>query len=120
MSKLFRARQLDANKSLPVFREEELPDLSEFTTINRQVPQMPTGMEKEEESVSIICKTWKYAHTCVINSMQHMYSASCAKLLVLKIQTCLVRESIFWKVLTKYRKFAVSQTCTVHVIGCVY
>lgn len=57
MSKLFRARQLDANKSLPVFREEELPDLSEFTTINRQVPQMPTGMEKEEESVSIFCKT---------------------------------------------------------------
>ena len=56
MSKLFRARQLDANKSLPVFRAEELPDLSEFTTINRQVPQMPTGMEKEEESVSNFAK----------------------------------------------------------------
>ena len=56
MSKLFRARQLDANKSLPVFRAEELPDLSEFTTINRQVPQMPTVMEKEEESVSIFAK----------------------------------------------------------------
>ncbi|KAK3752370.1 hypothetical protein QZH41_000373 [Actinostola sp. cb2023] len=51
MSKLsFRARQLDANKALPVYQAEELPDLSEFSTINRAVPQMPTGMEKEEES----------------------------------------------------------------------
>ncbi|XP_031573900.1 enhancer of polycomb homolog 1-like [Actinia tenebrosa] len=51
MSKLsFRARQLDANKALPVYQSEELPDLSEFSTINRAVPQMPTGMEKEEES----------------------------------------------------------------------
>lgn len=53
MSKLsFRARQLDSNKPLPVYQADELPDLSEFSTINRAVPQMPTGMEKEEESVS--------------------------------------------------------------------
>lgn len=53
MSKLsFRARQLDANKPLPIYRVEELPDLSEISTINRAVPQMPTGMEKEEETVS--------------------------------------------------------------------
>lgn len=53
MSKLsFRARQLDSNKALPVYRAEELPDLTEFSTINRAVPQMPTGMEKEEETVS--------------------------------------------------------------------
>jgi len=51
MSKLsFRARQLDSNKALPVYRAEELPDLTEFSTINRAVPQMPTGMEKEEET----------------------------------------------------------------------
>lgn len=56
MSKLsFRARQLDANKPLPVYQADELPDLSEFSTINRAVPQMPTGMEKEEESVSGYC-----------------------------------------------------------------
>ena len=55
MSKLsFRARQLDSNKALPVYRAEELPDLTEFSTINRAVPQMPTGMEKEEETVSKI------------------------------------------------------------------
>lgn len=52
MSKLsFRARALDASKPLPVFRCEDLPDLAEYASINRAVPQMPTGMEKEEESV---------------------------------------------------------------------
>lgn len=52
MSKLsFRARALDAAKPLPVHRCEDLPDLHEYASINRAVPQMPTGMEKEEESV---------------------------------------------------------------------
>ncbi|KAJ8268698.1 hypothetical protein COCON_G00138700 [Conger conger] len=46
----FRARALDASKPLPVFRCEDLPDLHEYASINRAVPQMPTGMEKEEES----------------------------------------------------------------------
>nr|XP_058964958.1 enhancer of polycomb homolog 1-like isoform X1 [Pocillopora verrucosa] len=50
MSKSFRARQLDSNKPLPVYRAEELPDLTELSAINRAVPQMPTGMEKEEET----------------------------------------------------------------------
>lgn len=51
MSKLsFRARALDASKPLPIFRCEDLPDLHEYASINRAVPQMPTGMEKEEES----------------------------------------------------------------------
>lgn len=55
MSKLsFRARALDATKLLPVFRCEDLPDLHEYASINRAVPQMPTGMEKEEESVCFI------------------------------------------------------------------
>ena len=52
MSKLsFRARALDATKPLPIYHADELPDLSEYNTINRTVPQMPTGMEKEEETV---------------------------------------------------------------------
>ena len=52
MSKLsFRARALDATKPLPIYHAEDLTDLSEYTTINRTVPQMPTGMEKEEEAV---------------------------------------------------------------------
>ncbi|KAK7135042.1 hypothetical protein R3I93_018221 [Phoxinus phoxinus] len=51
MSKLsFRARALDALKPLPIYRCEDLPDLHEYASINRAVPQMPTGMEKDEES----------------------------------------------------------------------
>uniref|UniRef100_A0A8C4R9E0 Enhancer of polycomb homolog n=1 Tax=Eptatretus burgeri TaxID=7764 RepID=A0A8C4R9E0_EPTBU len=53
MSKLglsFRARALDASKQLPLYRGEELPDLPDYVSISRAVPQMPTGMEKEEES----------------------------------------------------------------------
>lgn len=63
MSKLsFRARALDASKPLPVFRCEDLPDLHEYASINRAVPQMPTGMEKEEESVRFNGPNlWKYA-----------------------------------------------------------
>lgn len=52
MSKLsFRARALDATKPLPIYHAVDLPDISEYNTINRTVPQMPTGMEKEEETV---------------------------------------------------------------------
>ena len=52
MSKLsFRARALDATKPMPVYKVDEIPDLPDFAAINRAVPQMPTGMEKEEETV---------------------------------------------------------------------
>ena len=52
MSKVFfRARALDATKPLPIYYGDELPDLPDFTPVSRQVPQMPTGMEKEEELV---------------------------------------------------------------------
>lgn len=51
MSKVsFRARTLDASKPLPIYKSEDLPDLYNYNVINRAVPQMPTGMEKEEES----------------------------------------------------------------------
>lgn len=53
MSKVsFRARALDATKPMPVYKADEMiPDLQDFAAINRSVPQMPTGMEKEEETV---------------------------------------------------------------------
>ncbi|CAG7826093.1 unnamed protein product [Allacma fusca] len=51
MSKLsFRARALDASKPLPIYHSDEIPDSADCSLINRAVPQMPTGMEKEEES----------------------------------------------------------------------
>lgn len=49
----FRARALDPSKTMPIYFAEELPDLQEYSAINRAVPQMPSGMEKEEESVSL-------------------------------------------------------------------
>lgn len=57
MSKLsFRARQLDAYKSMPVYRSEEIPEVTDVAAINRAVPQMPTGMEKDEETVGETCR----------------------------------------------------------------
>ncbi|KAH0546803.1 hypothetical protein KQX54_015312 [Cotesia glomerata] len=51
MSKLsFRAKPLDASKPMPIFMAEDLPDLPDYSAINRAVPQMPSGMTKEEES----------------------------------------------------------------------
>lgn len=52
-SKAFRARAFDANRSMTVFWGNELPDLAECSTGNRAVTQMPSGMEKEEEMVSL-------------------------------------------------------------------
>ncbi|XP_051172682.1 enhancer of polycomb homolog 1 isoform X2 [Leptopilina boulardi] len=50
MSKVsFRARPLEAFKPMPIYMAEELPDLPDYSAINRVVPQMPSGMEKEEE-----------------------------------------------------------------------
>lgn len=53
MSKLsFRARTLDVGKPMPVFVDDEIPELLDFASVNRAVVEMPTGMEKEEETVS--------------------------------------------------------------------
>ncbi|MBZ3875684.1 Enhancer of polycomb-like protein 2 [Sciurus carolinensis] len=50
MGKLsFRALALDAAKPLPFYRGKDIHDLKDRVSINRAMPQMPTGMEKEEE-----------------------------------------------------------------------
>lgn len=55
MSKVsFRARALDATKPMAIFKADEVPDLPDFATIYRGVPLMPTGMEKEEETVRFL------------------------------------------------------------------
>jgi len=46
----FRARTLDAGKPMAIHRAEELPELDGEYAINRAVPALPTGMEKEEEA----------------------------------------------------------------------
>lgn len=52
MSKLsFRARTLDSGKPMPVYVDGDIPALFDFASVNRAVVEMPTGMEKEEETV---------------------------------------------------------------------
>ena len=46
----FRARTLDAAKPMAIHKAEELPELAAENAINRAVPALPTGMEKEEET----------------------------------------------------------------------
>jgi len=46
----FRARTLDASKPMAIYNMEDLPELTDLNAINRSVPAMPSGMEKEEES----------------------------------------------------------------------
>ena len=76
MSKLsFRARALDAAKPMAVFMAHELPDLPDFTIINRAVPQMPTGMEKEEETVRKLWAYWSVKMAAGSNHFRHVGKA---------------------------------------------
>lgn len=43
---------------MPIYYMDDVPEFQDFATINRAVPQMPTGMEKEEECVSNIHKMY--------------------------------------------------------------
>lgn len=81
MSKLsFRARALDPSKPMPIYLAEELPDLPEYSAINRAVPQMPSGMEKEEESVSK-SPSKVTAHFALIRAATEKNEVSCAAIL---------------------------------------
>ncbi|KAG2229822.1 hypothetical protein INT48_008266 [Thamnidium elegans] len=45
----FRVKKLSPKHPLPIYKEYQLPDLSDVTNIQRAVPQIETGVEKEEE-----------------------------------------------------------------------
>lgn len=45
----FRSCHLDVNRPLPLYYSDELPDLADYCA-GRAVPQMPSGMEKDEEA----------------------------------------------------------------------
>ncbi|OAD72938.1 hypothetical protein PHYBLDRAFT_169198 [Phycomyces blakesleeanus NRRL 1555(-)] len=45
----FRVKKLSPKHPLPVFKESQLPDLTEAASLQRSVPQIETGVEKEEE-----------------------------------------------------------------------
>ncbi|CAG0889010.1 unnamed protein product [Darwinula stevensoni] len=93
MSKLsFRARALDASKAMLLYFAEELPDLPE-ASINRAVPQMPTGMEKDEESEHHLQRA--------ISARQKYGETPEAVIPVPEVQEC--TETYYWLYSDNYR-----------------
>jgi hypothetical protein len=45
----FRVKKLSPKHPLPIYKEYQLPDLTDAANIQRAVPQIETGVEKEEE-----------------------------------------------------------------------
>ncbi|CEP19141.1 hypothetical protein [Parasitella parasitica] len=45
----FRVKKLSPKHPLPIFKESQLPDLIDPASLQRSVPQIETGVEKEEE-----------------------------------------------------------------------
>ncbi|KAI9323758.1 enhancer of polycomb-like-domain-containing protein [Dichotomocladium elegans] len=45
----FRVKKLSPKQPLPVYKESQLPDITDAANIQRSVPQIETGVEKEEE-----------------------------------------------------------------------
>ena len=46
-----RSRKVDIKKALAVYLYHEVSDLDESSTLHRALPQVATGVEKEEEEV---------------------------------------------------------------------
>ena len=51
-----RSRKIDFKKSLAVFRFTDLDDIDEDNALNRTIPTIATGVEKEEEEVTLLIK----------------------------------------------------------------
>lgn len=51
MKKLtIRARAPDPAQPMPIYMDEELPELQDYSSVNRALPKMPSGMQEEEEA----------------------------------------------------------------------
>ena len=52
MSKVtFRAKALEHSRKMAIYVGDEIPEMTDFAIVNRTVPELPSGMEKEEETV---------------------------------------------------------------------
>lgn len=56
----FRPRPIDVNRAIPIFTDADAEELDDrdygsVSGLSRSVPQMPTGMEAEEEEVRWYC-----------------------------------------------------------------
>jgi hypothetical protein len=60
----FRVKKLSPKHPLPIYKEYQLPDLTDAANTQRSVPQIETGVEKEEEEEVtyhfVIMFTWAY------------------------------------------------------------
>lgn len=45
----FRVKKLSPKHPLPIYKESQLPDIGDAANVQRSVPQIETGVEKEEE-----------------------------------------------------------------------
>ena len=50
-SSSLRSRKLDYKKPLWIYQHDQVSDLDESSALNRTIPQVATGVEKEEEEV---------------------------------------------------------------------
>ncbi|KAJ3034895.1 Enhancer of polycomb-like protein 1 [Rhizophlyctis rosea] len=86
-----RSRKVDHKKSLPVYRYHEVPDFDETSSINRAIPTIATGVEKEEEEehhlqAALIATQSGFTHNPVviptpdaskqISNYEHFYTRS--------------------------------------------
>ncbi|KAI7856593.1 enhancer of polycomb-like-domain-containing protein [Circinella umbellata] len=61
----FRVKKLSPKHPLPIYKESQLPDISDAANIQRSVPQIETGVEKEEEEEHDLQAAISAAHAAV-------------------------------------------------------
>ncbi|KAI9490712.1 enhancer of polycomb-like-domain-containing protein [Zychaea mexicana] len=61
----FRVKKLSPKHPLPIFKESQLPDITDAANVQRSVPQIETGVEKEEEEEHDLQAAISAAHAAV-------------------------------------------------------
>ncbi|KAI8148864.1 enhancer of polycomb-like-domain-containing protein [Fennellomyces sp. T-0311] len=61
----FRVKKLSPKHPLPIYKESQLPDIADAANIQRSVPQIETGVEKEEEEEHDLQAAISAAHAAV-------------------------------------------------------
>lgn len=62
----FRYKRLHYRHPLPIYRESQLPDIQDTVSLQRSVPHIETGVEKDEEEevlVYVLVSDWS---TCFL------------------------------------------------------
>lgn len=70
----FRVKKLSPKHPLPVYKESQLPDITDASNVQRAVPQIETGVEKEEEEEVIYTITHSFTHTTRPYTHKHTHT----------------------------------------------